>query len=188
MTQDKLLQAASILRTGYGEKTGEYPTHAVIRISREDYFKVLEALETPAAPADKCCAWGSEGCDHGYFERYAQAEVSIAKDGLAPMVQHAIDCCRAWEPGARLIGNVMAGDLEKMLTDYYSRITAEAIQSQVPSVDDAERKAAEKYFLMMCESMALDPDAACNPELRTIRALISGTAKKVGGVDGIVSR
>lgn len=68
-------------------------------------------------------------------------------------------------------------------TDGWRRVATAVksfLQSQSPSVDDAERKAAEKYFLMMCESMALDPDAACNPELRTIRALLSGTAKKVG--------
>lgn len=65
-----------------------------------------------------------EGCNIDFFEKYTKAHVSIEKDGLAPIVQHAIDCCQAWNPEARLIGNVMAGDLEKILLDYYDRITS----------------------------------------------------------------
>lgn len=46
--------AASILRSGYGVRQGEYPEYAVIRIKREDYFKVLAQLEANPAPCHLC--------------------------------------------------------------------------------------------------------------------------------------
>jgi len=79
------------------------------------------ALSQPTAPV---AMFNEEGCNQEFIDKYTQADVSIKTDGLAPMVQHAIDCCKAWEPAARLIGNVMAGDLALMLEDYYDRISA----------------------------------------------------------------
>ena len=40
---------------------------------------------------------------------------------------------------------------------------------------------ALEYFIKMCDSMALDPNAACNPELKTIRtALLRSQAIESG--------
>lgn len=46
-------------------------------------------------------------------------------------------------------------------------------------ITDNRLEEAEKYFLMICEGMALDPDATCNPELRVIRQALSDYVQMV---------
>ena len=105
-----------------------------------------------------------------WLEKYARAEVSIAKDGEAPIVQHAIDCCRAWVPEARLIGNVMAGDLEKILFRYYQHIT----ERREPPADLSIGKQAEQIY-EWCACLTRD-DA--ENQIRGLLGRISGVSKE----------
>ena len=54
------------------------------------------------------------------------------------ILDHAIECCDAWEPDARLIGNVRAEDLGNFLKAYRAAL-------QQP-VTDAERQEAFDWF------------------------------------------
>lgn len=55
------------------------------------------------------------------------------------------------------------------------------VESYTPPVEITDQcvKEAEKYFLMICEGMALDPDAPCNPELRVIHQALTDYAQMV---------
>lgn len=59
------------------------------------------------------------------------------------------------------------------------------VESYTPPVEITDQcvKEAEKYFLMICEGMALDRDAPCNPELRVIRQALTDYGQMVACIN-----
>ena len=88
-----------------------------------------------------------------YMPLVGDASTEWKHDGDLPFIlDYVLECCRGWEPKARLLGNARAEDMIRAITrlqhkaEWYEKRVNELLKAQV-SMRDPERK-------MVCDIIA----------------------------------
>jgi len=105
----------------------------------------LEEVISTRAPAPK-----AEEDAEDKLDRIMEASHEPEKSGDDAVIAHAIECCAAWEPAARIIGNVRAGDLGRILRKFRTPTPLNAV------LDDL--KALYNYALSYAKENGKSPD------------------------------